>query len=107
MMVSFAVISTDCGDEHGHVDVQRLVVPPDKVIALVRDVERDDSVRHLLVPPLRRVADGHHDWEVVAPVTIAIKALALARCWDLERKDLGLPPLVGHDLRRSSAATMG
>jgi hypothetical protein len=80
-------------------------VPPDKVIALVRDVERDDSVR-LLIPPLRHVALGHHDWEVVAPVITAIKALALARCWDLERKDLGLPPLVGHDLR-SRAATMG
>jgi hypothetical protein len=107
-MVSFAVISA--------VEMNMITLmysdsscppPPDKVIALVRDVERDDSVSHLLIPPLRHVAVGHHDWEVVAPVTTALKALALARCSDLERKDLGLPPLVGHDLGRSSAATMG
>jgi hypothetical protein len=106
MMLSFAVISTVDMNLITLMYTERLVVPPDKVMALARDVERDDSVR-LLIPPLRHVALGHHDWEVVAPVTTALKAHALARCSDLERKDLGLPPLVGYDLGRSSAATMG
>ena len=58
----------------------------------------------------RRAEQDRKGWKPVEnrprKVTTALKALALARCWDLERKDLGLPPLVGHDLR-SSAATMG
>ena len=118
MIVSFAVISTDCGDEHEHDHVQRLVVAPDMLIALGRDVERADGQRRdevfsslLIVPPGTLIADGTRKiWEVPAPQMtfdcVSPIVLALAQCWDLESRDLGLPPLVGHDLGRSSAATI-
>ena len=105
------------GDEHEHDHVQRLVVAPDMLIALGRDVERADGQRRdevfsslLIVPPGTLIADGTKLWKVPAPQMtfdcVWPKVLALAQCWDLESRDLGLPPLVGHDLR-SSAATMG